>query len=54
MKYFLLIIRHFFPRKYWKQIRITEVYDSDGDMKLPAYRKITLQDQFGNLKTFKV
>lgn len=52
MKYLFLIIRHMFPRKHWKKVGETVVHESGHE--LPTAVIITLQDQFGNLKTFKV
>jgi len=58
MKYLFLIIRHIFPRKRWKIIKVISTYDTDDYGRvigtLPIYRKITLQDQFGNVKYKKI
>ena len=51
MKYLLLIIRHIWPRKIWKDIAVTHVTDLDGTIIADI---ITQRDQFGNLKTFKI
>jgi len=54
MKYLYLIIRHLFPRKHWKIIRETTIYGMDqfGERR-PIACRITLQNQFGEIKTIK-
>lgn len=51
MKYLLLIIRHIWPRKIWKDIARTTVVD---DYDMPQAIIVTQKDQFGNLRTFKI
>jgi hypothetical protein len=51
MKYLLLIIRHIWPRKIWKDIAVTHVEDSNG---IIICGIVTQRDQFGNLRTFKI
>jgi hypothetical protein len=49
MKYLFLIIRHFFPRRRWREVRHTKVFtDYSGDR--PGHILITMEDQFGNQK----
>ena len=54
MKYLYLLIRHIFPRRRWKLVNTTAVYDEDDIDGLPLYRKHVLRDQFGNIKVKKV
>jgi len=57
MKYLYLLIRHMFPRKKWKVIHTTSVFegnDAKVEGKLPIYSILTMQDQFGNIKTKKL
>jgi hypothetical protein len=54
MKYLYLIIRHFFPRKHWKIIKETTIYGMDEfGQRRPLRLEYTLQNQFGEIKTFK-
>lgn len=54
MKWLFLMIRHFRPISRWKIIETTDLYDSDKTAgRLPVAKRFLLQDQFGNLKTFK-
>jgi len=46
-----------FPRKKWKVIHTTSVFegnDAKVEGKLPIYSILTMQDQFGNIKTKKL
>lgn len=52
MKYLYLLIRHIFPRHKWTIIATTKIR-SDGE-ELPVAVILTLQDQFGNIKTKEV
>ena len=52
MKYLYLIIRHVFPRHKWEIIGKTPV-QPEGHSN-PIAIILTLQDQFGNIKTEKI
>ncbi len=52
MKYLFMIVRHFFPRRRWKEISVIRIYDSEGSGR-PTNHVFILQDQFGNRKKFK-
>jgi hypothetical protein len=55
MKYLYLIIRHCFPRKRWTVINTTSVIEGgQPENSIPVYYLLTLQDQFGNIKTKKL
>jgi hypothetical protein len=53
MKYLLLIVRHFFPRRRWETVRKVEVFDVAVSKKTPTAFITIQQDQFGNLRKFK-
>ncbi len=60
MKWLFLIVRHFWPRRYWTEVRREAFYSRriiDGILVDPAPRGpsgyyVTLRDQFGNQKTY--
>lgn len=48
MKYLYLIIRHFFPKRIWKEVRVLDLYDQDSRMN--TGKIFIYEDQFGNRK----
>lgn len=45
MKYLYLIIRHFFPRKYWKLVNTIKLYETEKS-KIPLKFVYIYEDQF--------
>ena len=56
MKCLLLIIRHLFPRRYWKEIRRTPVLGGGifHGKDVPKAIVIEMEDQFGNRKVLRI
>jgi hypothetical protein len=53
MKWLYLIIRHFWPRPRWREVYRTNVFGHLSNDR-PAHIIVTQQDQFGNLRNFKL